>query len=186
MTNPLFDRVLPADLADRAQVIEIEGEVGDFSRLAGIVEADLATLTEGDRLRNWEAIPVTGRLAFEWVDAERTLPAVRGRLTTRLAAVCQRCLEAFELPLDTAFDILFTGTSVAEQGLEDFDTWELGEDPVRLLDVVEEALIMALPLAPVHISGDACGPLAGRIPLDAPEKVRPFADLRSQLEKANK
>ena len=41
MANPLLDRALPEELADRRQVFELKGKIEDFPRLVEIVEADL-------------------------------------------------------------------------------------------------------------------------------------------------
>ena len=68
----------------------------------------------------------------------------------------------------------------------DYDTWESGDTPIRLLDVVEEAVVMALPLAPVHNSIDDCGALAGRVSEHERDTIRPFAGLRVQLDELNK
>jgi uncharacterized metal-binding protein YceD (DUF177 family) len=188
MANPLLERVLPAELAERCQVIEFEGKVGDFDRLKSIVSADLEAIDERARPRGWARNPVSVRLEFRWLDADRRLPAAAGSVSTRLRAVCQRCLEPFEMPVDIEFSILFATAASGDAVIDapGFETWELDGDAVRLLDVVEESLVMALPLAPVHGSADDCGPLAGRIADRAAQSVRPFADLRARLEKAEK
>ena len=66
-----------------------------------------------------------------------------------------------------------------------FEIWEVKGETVRPLDIVEDALIMALPLSAVHESRDLCGPLAGKVADDNKETVRPFAELRSQMNKLN-
>ena len=71
----------------------------------------------------------------------------------------------------------------AESGFSGFEVWELAEDAVRPLDIVEEALIMALPLSPLHKSRDLCGPLADNVVQEKTGTVRPFADLKSQMGK---
>jgi len=185
MSNPLLARVLPAELADRNQVIDFKARIAEFERVAGIVQTDLAAVQAVNRPENWRETTVSGRLTFAWLDLERKLPVVRGRLETCLPAVCQRCLEAFRLPLDTVINVLFTPSTVDEDQ-EGFDTWPLDEGGVRLQDVVEETLIMALPLAPAHASRSDCGPLARQIPAEKPEKAKPFADLRAQMERTNK
>jgi len=185
MSNPLLARVLPAELADRNQVIDFKENIGDFERVAEVVETDLAAAAATDQPGNWRKTMVSGRLAFSWLDHERKLPVVRGRLETRLPAVCQRCLEVFRLPLDTVISVLFTSSAVDEEQ-DGYDTWLLDEDGVRLQDVVEETLIMALPLAPAHAVQSDCGPLARKIAADQPEKAKPFADLRAQMDRANK
>jgi uncharacterized metal-binding protein YceD (DUF177 family) len=68
---------------------------------------------------------------------------------------------------------------------DDYEIWEVEGDAVRPLDIVEEALIMAMPLSAVHPSGELCGPLANTVTEEDKKTVRPFADLRSQMNKSN-
>ena len=68
---------------------------------------------------------------------------------------------------------------------DEFEIWEVGGDEIRPLDIVEEALIMALPLSAVHQSRDLCGPLADNVTDENKETVTPFADLRSRMNKSN-
>jgi uncharacterized metal-binding protein YceD (DUF177 family) len=187
MANPLLDRVLPAELAERRQVIEFEGKVDDFSRLMSIVDADLASLEAPDRPTHWAENPVSVRLAFSWLDADRQVPSLEGAAETVLSAVCQRCLEPFEMPVDTTFNILFSDEAQdgAELEAPGFESWALDDGGARLLDIVEESLVMALPLAPVHAAPKDCGALAGSLTKAAPETTRPFADLRAQMKKAD-
>ena len=53
MGNPLRDRRPLAELAEKGQVIEITAKISDFERLAGIVEADLATLDPDKLPQGW-------------------------------------------------------------------------------------------------------------------------------------
>ena len=184
MANPLLDRVLPAELAERGQVIEFEGTVGQFERLDAVVDSALATLDEAARPDGWANQAVTGRLAFAWLDADRQMPSLTGRARTVLAAVCQRCLEPMDLQVETEFGILFAESDDGRADASGYETWRLEEGRVRLHDVVEESLLMALPLAPVHDSPAACGPLADSLKVVEPDTVRPFADLRAQMKKA--
>ena len=63
--------------------------------------------------------------------------------------------------------------------------WELEDSLVRPLDVVDEALVMALPFAAMHASEAECGPLAKRATGEASEGARPFANLKAQLRGGN-
>jgi len=182
MANPLLDRVRPAELADRGQVVEYQGVVGDFGRLVEIVEGELAALAESECPRGWRQRPVAVRLAFRWLDARRDYPAIDGSVAAPLAAVCQRCLEGFELPLATTFSILFADDDAAD-ATPGYECYPLDDGTVRLLDLVEESLVMAMPLAPVHASANACGMLAAQMPTVGDDSVKPFAGLREQMDK---
>ncbi len=64
---------------------------------------------------------------------------------------------------------------------EEYEIWETAEDTVRPLDIVDEALIMAMPLSMAHDDYADCGSLAKRLRPEEPSTVRPFADLKSQM-----
>ena len=187
MANPLLDYVLPAELAERGQIFEIKGEIGEFSRLVEIVEKDLSTIADGESPRKWRQAAVAIRLAFGWADVDRRLPRVTGRVSARLTTVCQRCLEAFELPVVADVDMLLTvsGSGSPDYGASgDAEIWELEEQRLRLADLVEECLVMAIPLAPVHEKKEECGSLASNTADIREPTTRPFAGLRAQMEQA--
>ncbi len=185
MANPLLDRALPEDLAERGQVFELGGKIEDFQRLLQIVEEDLAGLASEKYPREWRAAPVSIRLGFSWADARGKIPSLEGRIATKIAAVCQRCLEPFELPLSTTLNMLLLRTADADTGQGEFEIWEVEEDAIRPFDIVEEALIMALPLSALHQSHKKCGPLLEDLASGDNETVRPFADLRSRMNETN-
>lgn len=185
MVNPLLDRVLPQDLAERGQAIEQKGKIGDFPRLVEIVDADLKSLAAANRPRGWRSTPVDIRLGFSWADARREFPLLEGEVSTDIAAVCQRCLEPVELPIRSTLKLLLLEPAQAAVAHGDFETWEIDGDMIRPIDIVEEALIMALPLSAMHPSRELCGPLADNVTGEAGNTARPFGDLRSLMEKTD-
>lgn len=189
MANPLFDRVLPKELASIEQCFEFKGKIDDFDRLTEIIAADLAAVSAGMRPRRWRAAPVDIRLDFAWADAGQEIPAVTGRFSAQIPAVCQRCLDVFELSLDASLRMLLVRSDTTSGELPDlaeYEVWEFEDETLRPFDLVEESLVMTIPLAPAHESGDSCGMLAEEIAGSGSETARPFADLRSQMEKSKK
>jgi len=154
-------------------------------RLAEIVREDLGSVAAEKRPRGWQAAPVNIRLGFVWADARREIPALEGEISTNIAAVCQRCLEPFDLPLNTTLKMLLLKSAEAATTQDEYEIWEVEGDAVRPLDIVEEALIMAMPLSAVHPSRELCGSLAKTVTEEEKKTVRPFADLRSQMNKSN-
>ena len=185
MANPLLDRALPEELAERGQAFEIKGKIDDFRRLIEIVEADLESVSEQLRPREWRSAPVDIRLGFAWADSRREIPALEGEISTVIAAVCQRCLEPFDLPLKSTLKMLLLKSAEATAAHGESEIWEVEGDAIRPIEIVEEALIMALPLSVVHQSQELCGPLVRSMTDEQSETVRPFSDLRSQMNKAN-
>lgn len=180
MANTLRDRRTAADWAAAGQVIEIAEKLEGFEQLASIVEADLAALDAGKIPGRWRESPIVGALEFGFADARRALPRVRCRVGATLDAVCQRCLEGFELTVDAEADLLLLGVEEVVEGYEDHEVWELEESKLRPLDIVEELLIMALPFSAMHVDLDSCTALTGE-PDVKETSTTPFAALRAQM-----
>ena len=185
MSNPLLDHALPEELAERGQAFEFKGEIKDFGRLTEIIEADLESVAERLQPREWRTAPVDIRLGFTWADARQEIPALEGEISTDIVAVCQRCLEPFDLPLKTTLRMLLLKAENAKSEQGEYEIWEVEGDTIRPLDIVEEALIMALPLSVMHPSRDECGPLAASVADEKIETVRPFEDLRARMNKTD-
>jgi len=185
MANPLTDRARPSQLAESGQVIETKVKLSDLLRLTKAVEADLASLPPAVRPKKWRHAPIDIRLAFGWADARQQLAALEGQISARIDAVCQRCLEPFELSLNAQLKFLLPMPGGEATALEEYEIWETAEDTVRPLDIVDEALTMAMPYSPTHEDIAMCGPLAEKLQPEETKTVRPFADLKSQMRDKN-
>lgn len=188
MANPIFDRYSCKELAELEQGIEFKGRIGDIARLSNIIDAELAAETESKRSRKWQAAPVDIRLAFSWLDGQTEILAVEGRASATITAICQRCLAVFEFDLLTSIKMILVRSaadSTEYAGLTDYEVWDLEEDAVRPIDLVEESLVMAIPFAPMHESEDSCAVLAGSATSAEEDTVRPFADLRARMEETD-
>ena len=185
MGNPLRDRRTPQEFAAGRQVIDFENKIGDFESLAGIVETDLSTLDADKMPAGWRDRKISGRLSFGFADAQQELPQLEGSVSATVDAVCQRCLEPFELILSADLRLLFAGDETQAADESGFEVWELDEETVRPLDIVDEALVMAVPMAALHEDDETCkGPdvVAEERSRDT---IRPFAALKSQMETDN-
>ncbi len=189
MSNPLRDRRPVADLAEAGQVIEIADKISSFEGLAAIVEADLAALDPDKMPSGWRESVVNGELQFGFADAAGRVPVLTGSAAIQVDAVCQRCLEPFELKLSVEPELLLLDAEEVAEGYEDIEVWELDERAVRPQDIVEELLVMAMPFSAMHGSMAECKAFKAD---DQPhgesvEKlVTPFAALRSQMKQNEK
>ena len=178
MTDPLHARLPVTSLVDKAEVIEISAKIGDFSRLAAAIEADLAAVDTAPKAQSWRAKPVSGRLEFGAGAEGEAVVAVR--LSAEMTSVCQRCMGVFGWPLETELRLRLVGTDAADTDLEGHETWELDDGVVVPIELVDEALVMAIPLSVRH--DEACAEVDGEAATE--ELTTPFADLRAQMEKA--
>ncbi len=146
-----------------------------------IIEADLGTLGRPFLPQEWRHAPVDIRLQFGWADVQKTLPALTGRVATEVVAVCQRCLEPFEMPVVADLDLLLMRADGGDIGNDGQEVWEIEEETIRPLDLIEEALIMAMPFSALHETAEQCE-AAPAVENSGGETVRPFADLKAQMD----
>lgn len=79
---------------------------------------------------------------------------VSGHLSLECKMVCQRCLEVAIIPV--AANVMFMAVRTDEQAKAlptIYDPLFLQDDPVELVSLLEDELLLALPLIPYHDSG---------------------------------
>ena len=103
---------------------------------------------------------------------------ILGSLSTTVKVDCQRCLGAFDLPLNVRVDARAMAGSGSLDDLDrDADVLMLGEDKlVHVASFVEDELILTLPLAPLHPAGQC--PVAEYHGAQTPRRENPFAALK--------
>lgn len=106
------------------------------------------------------------RAKFVFERDERNAVVIHSELDVEVKMVCQRCLELVALPIHSECDYAVVREGANTQSVpQGYDVLELGEDPLDLLALVEEELLLALPIVPAHDPKD-CQQPAG---LDEPE-----------------
>lgn len=76
---------------------------------------------------------------------------ITGSATGRVHMTCQRCLEATAVEINAQFNLaLAFNEERAKQLPSYYDPLIVEEDEANLLDIVEEELILSLPLVPYH------------------------------------
>ena len=189
MSNPLRDRRSVTDLAAAGQVIEFAEKISSFEGLAAILEADLAALDPDKLPSAWRESVVSGALQFGFADAAGRVPKLTGSAAAKVAAVCQRCLQPFELMIRVEPELLLLDAEDDAQGYEDIEVWELDERTVRPQDIVEELLIMAMPFSAMHDNMAECKALLSddsSADESVEKPVKPFAALRLQMTQNEK
>jgi uncharacterized protein len=112
-------------------------------------------------------------------------PAARLRVTAEVVLTCQRCLGPVRRALASEVEVVFAeeGTQGLPEGSE-----AIGGDPQRVdfVSLVEDELLLALPIIPQHDAGEACALPAGEgdetDASDTAEMRRPFAGLKDLLK----
>ena len=147
----------------------------------GYFEGDIA-LSTLDRLGEFLHPDSEGRkqqnvrLRFEFARNEFDLPIISGELETCLELECQRCLGKMELPLQVEFRLMIDASDelVRESSM---DTLYSDEGYIDINEVVEDELILAIPLVATH-EDNACNEHWRASELEAPINENPFAVLQ--------
>lgn len=127
------------------------------------------------------------KIAFD-LGAE-TLPVLHIEVHGRLSLMCQRCLGPIEWPVDVDVSLTAVADDSAAGNLSSpFDSIVLdAEGALALRAVVEDEILAALPLAPLHVGTKPCARPAGEPDTDestVPQRVnRPFAGLADLLHR---
>src|SRR3954447_25536796 len=121
-----------------------------------------------------------GEVAYEveGVREARGRPALRLKVRGRLDLRCQRCLEAlpFEVRADEGLVLAATQAEIdAEPADVDAADRVVAAKEMRVHELVEDELILALPYAPRHAG------CSTRASTDAAGKLSPFAGLRGLM-----
>lgn len=174
MSKPLADPVDAKRLAADGAVLERRYTLADFPRLA-----DVLVSPAGD---------VAVRVAFLTL-AEGVVGC---ELDVQAAPLlrCQRCLEPCTIEVDSSTRLALVGSDAeAQQVPEGFEPVVTDAARLALHELVEDELLLSLPIVPRHDDSDACSPRAAGEPLhetraegEAQDLRRPFANLKDLLK----
>ena len=136
---------------------------------------------------------VSARFSFTIDSAGRR--RIRGSAATRLMLTCQRCLEPVATDLEEDFDLVLVDSEDAARLLDkEFEPWISEDNRIVLADLLDEQLLLAMPIVSAH-EGDSCGqpPImsspepegelqAGQAQQDRPNPFAVLADLKIKSE----
>ena len=135
-------------LADRGVTLSGELDIGELSRLRGLLHSDSgsvrATLGFRQRGDGWLASELEYRADVE--------------------LICQRCLEPFRQELEDKVNVVIADSdSLPTTVPTGFEPFELEDARLLPAQLVEDELIVAIPLVPKHARVEDCGSLARQI-----------------------
>lgn len=103
-------------------------------------------------------------------------PSLHISIKSVLPAICQRCLSEMLVPLDLRFDYLISAAKLEEDADNDQIDWIEEQKEMNLLELIEDELLLALPIAPAH--ANECI----KSKLQSGEKPNPFAVLKGKYK----
>lgn len=131
--------------AARRAVLREQLEFGRLSRLRELLGTDAGTI---------DAVLEFAPRRGGWLPAEL-------KFETRVEMTCQRCLEPLEVVLAERVELGFVDSAAMEACLPDDRVGVVLENErLSVVQLLEDELIVALPLVPRHASPAECGELA--------------------------
>jgi uncharacterized protein len=135
-------------LANRGVTLGGELTIGKLARLKSLLHSDVGSVSATLRFRQRND---------GWLATELGLKAT-------VELVCQRCLEPFRHELaETANVVLADAASVPAVVPAGFEPFELADGRLQPAELVEEELIVAIPLVPKHERIEDCGSVARQL-----------------------
>ncbi len=112
-------------------------------------------------------------------------PRIGLSITGQLSLVCQRCLGSVRWPvrIDTRLSVLDSDEQT-DLIASPFDSVLIGTDGLDLAVILEDEILAALPMVPIHNNESHCQPASGDdndSVMDGELTQRPFADLSSLM-----
>ncbi|WP_084596183.1 YceD family protein [Pseudomonas massiliensis] len=170
LNDPIPPHVDPRKLADRGATLEGSLPLAQLQRLCDLLSDDVGT--------------VQGKFIFER-DEDHTV-VIHSDLDVEVKMVCQRCLELVTLPIHSECTYAVVKEGANTQSLpKGYDVLELGEDPLDLRAMVEDELLLALPIIPAHHPEECQQPAGLQEPEPSEDEVtrsNPFSVL-AQLKR---
>ncbi len=157
----------PQDFTVPASTVRGRVAVSAMKRLVGL-------LAEGEG-------EVEATLGLSLDEAGRR--TVSGHIKARLPLLCNRCLQRYDHLVDTAFRVVVVDTGAEADALPDeLDSFISGGGAVRPEAVVEDELLLSLPVVARHDSESDCGPPTHSSGATR-EALGPLAGLKDRLNR---
>jgi uncharacterized protein len=135
-------------LANRGVTLSGELEIGKLTRLAGLLHSNSGSVRATLRFRQHGDGWLVSELDYEG-DVE---------------LVCQRCLEPFRHELKESVNVVVAdGDSLPATIPTGFEPYELEDGRFQPAQLIEDELIVAVPLVPKHARVEDCGSLARQL-----------------------
>ncbi len=129
----------PHVLGERKVRLEGEIPVSKLHRIRDLLASDIGSVRAG--------------LSFDQLGDGTVLLDMS--VTAEVELTCQRCLEPFAHNLEalTKLALIEVNIGVAPEG---YEAYEVGRDRINLVNLIEDELIVMLPLVPRHEAREAC------------------------------
>ena len=168
MNGPIPPHVDPRKYADREITLKGEIALAEFARVCDLLSSDAGSV----------------QVTLEFRRDEQKVALLHLTLQSTVQVICQRCLGDAALPVEAecTYAMVWPGTDESQLP-KGYDALEVDEEPLALYPLIEDELLLALPIIPMHPLED-CHPveLDSSIVGEEVQESNPFSIL-AQLKK---
>lgn len=156
------------DFAKRQQVLEADIGLPAMPRLREVLTDDTHAVSNS-----------TFHFKLIGHSQQYQLPSLHLEIEANLSMVCQRCLESVQVPISLRFDYLVSVEDSALLDGSDEVDWVEQSEAMDVCALIEDELLIALPIAPVHTLP------CKQLNLESGEKPNPFSVLKTLKKDGN-
>jgi len=147
MSSRLPIEINPYRCIEQKRLINGEIALHKLSRLKKILSSNSNSMTN------------SAKVSLEFMFNETHLPLLKGHVSAVLSLSCQRCLSAVEYNVESNFSlVLVTNDTDNIQRQDDHETYFVENELIFLPDLIEDELMLALPIAIMHKQCDMVSP----------------------------
>lgn len=166
MSGPIPVHIDPRKLVDRGIVLKGPVSSTKMTRLNALLDSPAGDV----------------QVELEFGRDEQRIPMMRGHYQVDATLICQRCLEPVVIPLDSQCAVGFVESDEAARSLPGhYEPVILDDESLDLVSLIEDELLLALPVVPTHPIGTCQHPPGFESDTAEPEdeavKPNPFSVL---------
>ena len=151
-----------------------------FDKLTYSITKDHKFAIKSLEINRWVNESVKVDLEIKSINLGSPMNVVSGRIEVKLFLTCQNCLNIFQNEIDIPVNIALCADQNAYQGNKDYEPWEIEGCGVKIIDLIEELLVISIPLYVKHDDDEDC--VIPKKPQTSNDLTTfPFANLKNQL-----
>ena len=162
MPATLPEVIEPMRLADKGARLQGDLQLSKMTRLAPLLQEQAGTVS----------------VDISFSKNDEGIQCINGNVKAQLKVLCQRCLEPMEIPVCVDLRLELTDTLTAEPRIYDnYEPLLVTAETLSLVELVEDELLLALPISPMHPEGECATALVQYTAIHT--RDNPFTSLSS-------
>lgn len=139
MSSRLPVEINPYRCIEQNRLIEGEIALNKLPRLKKVLSSDINSTIN------------SAKVSLEFIRNETSLPMLKGHVSAVLNLCCQRCLSSVEYNVESDLSLVLVATDTDNTQRQDgHETYFVENELIFLPDLIEDELMLALPLSIMH------------------------------------